>query len=69
MNMLKSLISFLFPSYTKWKLLEVFYFANETYCVNVRQNKFSGLAKFKVVKVCQKEIDKTSVIKYFSEFS
>jgi hypothetical protein len=63
------LIGFLCPSYTKWRILEVFHFACETYCLSAKQNTITGFVTFKVVKVCQKEIDKTCITKHFSESS
>ena len=44
------LIKIIFPEYTKWELLEVYYFNVAWYVVQVRQNKKTGYKKFKCRK-------------------
>lgn len=47
------LFNWLFPKYTKWQLLEVYYFNHSWYIVQVRQNVNTGYRKFKCKKFIQ----------------
>jgi hypothetical protein len=42
-----NLLSRIFPTYTKWKLLEVYYFNHSWYVVHVRENVNTGYKHFK----------------------
>lgn len=45
------LFEWIFPKYTKWKLLEVYYFNHSWYTVQVRQNVNTGYKQFKCKKI------------------
>ena len=40
----------IFPKYTKWQLLDVYYFYDHWYTVQVRQNVNTGYRQFKCKK-------------------
>lgn len=43
--------NFLFPSFTKWKTLEVYYFDASWYVVQIRQNLNTGYKYFRCKKI------------------
>lgn len=46
-----SIFKKLFPSYSKWEIVEVFYFSASWYVIQVRQNLDSGYKQFKTKKI------------------
>jgi hypothetical protein len=42
-----TLKEYLFPQYTKWRIVDVFTDGHVRYCLQVRENKVTGLKQFK----------------------